>query len=687
MNYLLIPISNLVLDQVIKIDEVIIFPCYYENINTIHFDLDIKDEEIRTLKNLINLNKVLIDSCGDLGINLAMLKIQDDINCINNIDSFLEKNIYHVNRLLDYIRIQYCNFNNKETLIGIPGLMNNYRQAFYFDNSLNLISTIKGKHILYFMQPGIGLDISTYPGWKDNKIYSALINNRDDEVYLEFRTILSRACYSMHIIDINRCFCYLFSTVERMGSQKYCKFEERKKRIISFISDSQEEFNLLSNQFYFYSKSVRTEIIHKGKNILDIIPIAKTNEIINNLFLLIVRFSLKVINSNIYTFNDLDNYLKEDVKHFEYKTPKLPKTNFTSEIILGDNEFTFIAPINNLSFNKILKLGNTLFIPKNSAKTYCDKLPWVYSQFVLGESLQNIEELETPDHKIINLAEFKDLEEDYILALQSALSCKEIFELNQKSSIAIIFNQPYLNDSDYSPVKSSEFCDYLCNNINKELNYLILSNCDIRIKELLPSQAGLLNNFRILYYFDYIYRSTDSILGKVYNQYIESDKLFIIPDNFEITDKVLYKCLYNNRKDEISFLCSTALTRLCECYYINDYTIMVSYLFDILDMLDPEDTEGSKLKSRIFPFVFNTKNEYSEACTHFKKIRNSYRNPLIHHGKSIYDLISTEEEIYTLFDYIKNIIISFCKAVFSSNAKTFDELEIEREKRKRFLNL
>lgn len=224
MNYLLIPISNLVLDHVIKLYEVIIFPCYHENFSMLYYDLDIKDEEIKTLKNLIKLNKDFINSCGDLSINLAMLKIQDNINCIDNIDSFLEKNIYHVNKLLDYIRIQYCNFNNKETLIGIPGLINNYRQAFYFDYSLNLIKSIKGKQILYSMQPGIGVDISIYPGWKDNEIYTALINNRNDEVYLEFRTILSRACYSMHIIDINRCFCYLFSTVERMGSQKYCKW-------------------------------------------------------------------------------------------------------------------------------------------------------------------------------------------------------------------------------------------------------------------------------------------------------------------------------------------------------------------------------------------------------------------------------------------------------------------------------
>lgn len=687
MNYLLIPISNLVLDHVIKLNEVIIFPCYHENFSMLYYDLDIKDEEIKTLKNLIKLNKDFINSCGDLSINLAMLKIQYNINCIDNIDSFLEKNIYHVNKLLDYIRIQYCNFNNKETLIGIPGLINNYRQAFYFDYSLNLIKSIKGKQILYSMQPGIGVDISIYPGWKDNEIYSALINNRNDEVYLEFRTILSRACYSMHIIDINRCFCYLFSTVERMGSQKYCKFEERKKRIISFISDNQEKFDSLSSQFYFYSKSVRTEIIHKGKNILDIIPIDKANQIINNLFLLIVRFSLKVINSNIYTFNDLENSLQEALKRFNYKTPNLPKNDFIFESILDDTEFTFIAPINNLSFNKILKLGDALFIPKDSAKTYCDKLPWVYSQFELGESLENIAELETSDHKIIDLSEFKDLSEDCILTIQSALSCKEIFELNQKSPIAIIFNQPYLNNSNYDFVKSFEFCDYLCNNINKQLSYLILSNCDIRDKESLPSQAGILNTFRILYHFDYIYNSIDSILGRIYNQYIESDKLFIIPDNFKITDKILYRCLYNNRNDEISFLCTTALTRLCECYYINDYTIMVSYLFDILDMLDPEDTEGTKLKSHVLPFACNTKNEYYQACNQFKKIRIYYRNPLIHSGKSIYDLISTDEEIYKLFDYMKNIIISFCKTVFSSNAKTFDELEIEREKRKRYLNL
>lgn len=688
MNYLLIPISNLVLDKVIKLDNIIILPCYCENLDKIDFDYDIDEENINNIKSLIISNTPLITICKECEINLAILKIETDLDSINNIDIFIESKIYLVNRSLDYVRIQYCNFNNKETLIGTPGLINNNRQVFYWNYSLKSIEKINGKPFLYSMQPGIGLDLTCLEyNWKDNKFYPALSSDRDDEVYLEFRTILGRACDAMHIIDINRCFCYLFSTVERMGSKKYCRFEIRKKKILSFISNNQKEFDVLSKQFFYYSKTVRTDIIHKGKNILDIIPIKETSKIINGLFLLIIRFSLQVINSNIYTFDELDNILEKSIERYEYITPTLPLIKYNMESLLEyDSDFAFIATIANLNIKKILKLGNTLLIPKNPIKNF-DNYAWVYALYEQGIEINFDSTLTTPDNTIIELDEFKDLCDEDIMAIQSALCCKEISELNKKSCLSITFNQPFLIDTDYNPIKYFEFCDFLCSNINKELNYLILSLANIRNKEFLPSQAGIFDGFRVIYKLHYYYHIAEGIPGRVYSQYNESRTEFAIPDNFKITDKTLYDCLYNNRNDEIYYLCKTALNRLCECYYINDYTIMITYMFDILDMLDPEDTEGKELKSHVLPFICNSKQEYHQACNKLKTIRNNYRNPLVHYGKSIYDLISTEDEIYTLFDDLKHIIVSFCKTVFLSNAKNFADLEVEREKRKTFLNL
>lgn len=683
MHYLLIPISNLILEKVIKLDDVIIFPCYFENLSELYFDYDVEEEK-DTVLSLIKSCPFIFNMCRDLGVNLAIFKNNIDFNEITNINNFIESKLYTLNRLLDYIRINYCTFNNRETLIGLPGLINKRKEVFFYDSSFRFIKSVKCKPNFYSTQPGIGLDASSIDCSKNNnEIYTALNNTRTDEVYKEFRTILARACNAMHIIDINRCFCYLFSTVERMASRKYCKFENRKKRVISFIANSQSEFNLLNNQYYFYSKAVRTEIIHKGKNILSIIPLNEANNILNNLFALVVRFSLNVINSNIHTFDILDATLDNAILKYTYNKPELPTLNCEFQSFLDNSNSTFIAPIANINSSKILKFGNTILIPKNYRKNFF-KLTDVYACFEQGIEDRYVE---GSDNTLIDLYEFKDLNLQDIINVQSALTNPDIYNMNETSALAIISNQPFLSDSSWSPIRYFEFCDFLCSNIDKSLSYLILSNIDINNNQVLPSKSGIYNNFRVLYRFNYETSILDGIPGKVYNQYIEPENEFIIPLDFEITDKTLYDCLYSDRDDEVYSLCKTALSRISECYYINDYTVMLSYMFDILDMLDPEDTEGNKLKAHVLPFVCNSKEEYHKVSMELKNIRNSYRNQLTHYGKNIYDLISTENEIFELFNTLKVIIISFCKSVFLTNAKTFDELKIECNKKKAELHL
>lgn len=96
-----------------------------------------------------------------------------------------------------------------------------------------------------------------------------------------------------------------------MGGQKYMRFQDRKKRIISYISNSQHQYDVLNHQFYFYSKEVRTEIIHKGKNLIDMIPLNKINSLLQNLLLLIYDFCVAVISSGITTMAALETALNQ----------------------------------------------------------------------------------------------------------------------------------------------------------------------------------------------------------------------------------------------------------------------------------------------------------------------------------------------------------------------------------------
>ncbi|MDF2883254.1 MAG: hypothetical protein K0R54_3811 [Clostridiaceae bacterium] len=70
MNYLLISISNLLLDMVIELNDMIIIPCYLEGIAEINFEYDINEENKKIIKSLIGYNKQFIIECGQYGINL-----------------------------------------------------------------------------------------------------------------------------------------------------------------------------------------------------------------------------------------------------------------------------------------------------------------------------------------------------------------------------------------------------------------------------------------------------------------------------------------------------------------------------------------------------------------------------------------------------------------------------------------
>ena len=191
----------MILEKVIKLDDVIIFPCYFENLSELYFDYDVEEEK-DTVLSLIKSCPFIFNMCRDLGVNLAIFKNNIDFNEITNINNFIESKLYTLNRLLDYIRINYCTFNNRETLIGLPGLINKRKEVFFYDSSFRFIKSVKCKPNFYSTQPGIGLDASSIDCSKNNnEIYTALNNTRTDEVYKEFRTILARACNAMHMLS------------------------------------------------------------------------------------------------------------------------------------------------------------------------------------------------------------------------------------------------------------------------------------------------------------------------------------------------------------------------------------------------------------------------------------------------------------------------------------------------------
>lgn len=85
--------------------------------------------------------------------------------------------------------------------------------------------------------------------------------------YITKRICLAEACEALQIIDETRCFIFLFSKIDGMGLCDTYSFTNNKKRILSIIAKNQLDFDRISSQLYFYSKEIRTEIVHKGRKI------------------------------------------------------------------------------------------------------------------------------------------------------------------------------------------------------------------------------------------------------------------------------------------------------------------------------------------------------------------------------------------------------------------------------------
>lgn len=675
MSYFLIPITNLIIEQNLIFKDTIIIPIYQTK--------QVKEckKTYPEIYSIITNNQSFYEQSSEHMLNICFIKTDNHQPC----EADFELAITIVNQALDYIRFSFCRLDIRDTLPGIPGIVDNNRYCLFYNSENNTLSKFPLSPYFYSLQPGIGLDLDYLIDYENEEIYKVFNSPRTDEVYTEYRYILSRACYSFHITELNRCFCYLFSTVERMGGQNYMRFQDRKKRIISFISNSQHQYDILNHQFYFYSKEVRTEIIHKGKNLSDMIPLNKINSILQDLLLLIHDFCVAVISSEITTMSALEIALDQKIALFGYNVPSNEIEHVTHSDLcsLDYKKHVFFAEMPNLNIEFTLKQGNIIYLPMNSIKNFY-KYYWNYVYLDIMEDMLSTE----TEHPIIEWNNSKlELDEQFATftaydldVVLNTIKLQEVQEINAHSAIAIIVDEPFLKDTTWDFKSYSTYADIICDKISHGLDYIILSTLDISQRNSLPSLAGIKDTIRFAFMLDDMENVIHPIPGKVFAQYCSSPDSFIIKKDFRIDNILLFNAIFNTRNDEIAILCKNALKRIVDCYYISDYTIQITYMFDILDMLDPNDTEGKYLKSHVLPFIAVNKTDYHQKCKNFKSLRSKYRNPLIHYGKSIYDLTTNQAEIYDIFNQLKQIIISYCEAIINLNVHSFSLLNVELEK-------
>ena len=608
----------------------------------------------------------------------------DELDTCEDAIKLVEHLIKPVDYALDSLRISLNTFAFHEQVIGTPGFYEGNKVAVVLSDNFESYKIIKGKKLYYELSEGIGCDATGF--YTDEN--DILLHFREDEVYTKYRNILHRLFKAIQIYDVNTCFAYLFSTIEGLDCSTSYNFQTKKIRILSFIVKNQNEFDILSQQFYFYSKTVRTEIIHAGKSLYDILPWKKIYNLLDNLYLLVVKFCMASIKSGATTFSELDEKICEKCNEFLYSSPN-------SDIAISEMPVTvfgkcdYFAEVNNLNITTCLKIGETLFLPANSK----DKVKEFYEVYEHGLELcleygldEKVLKVDSyfPNYHLFS--KFNIEEKSFTVWDVDVILTTLLRKISIDAPFAIIENQSYWKSptNGFSSSFYSEFSDIICNTIQKALNYLILSS-EIKKDTILPSKVGI-NDTRIR--AAYINPAGSSQIyclpGRVYGEYIEPNTPFIP----SLTDcsETLYNCFFGSRSDEVYSTNRDALNRIAESIYFQDTNQTILTIFDAMDMLYPTTYDGNKLIKRIATFCCNTQTEKTILVNDLKNLRENVRNPLLHSGKSIIDLQLNEDGAYTIINTIKNIVIKYCENIYMLDIHTFKDLR-EEEKRKNKLLL
>ena len=284
MKLYLLPIQQVLLEYVVKLGEVIFFPGTTERNDIIVSTLN--EEEKKILEKIIIKNENFFYSMGNVAY--ILITSEYDVDTIKADTNILNKILQEANRSLDYIKIMECPFARPEYYLGVPGLIETRKYIISINDNCELEFFIEGEEYYYSMQKGIGLDISVKE-FTDHVLYNVLFSHRKDEVYNRFRNLIAETCEALRIIDESRCFVYLFSKVDGMGLCDSFHFKENKKRVVSVIAENQHEFDFFSSELYFYSKWIRTEVVHKGRKIDELVSLDKAKDMNQVLFNIIIK--------------------------------------------------------------------------------------------------------------------------------------------------------------------------------------------------------------------------------------------------------------------------------------------------------------------------------------------------------------------------------------------------------------
>lgn len=307
----IIPIENLFVEGFVNLENIWFLPSYLYDEEELPFDADdIGNEIIEQVYNILN-NCAYEYKENYQQYSIAILEYpftEEEFSNNAPIEDFytLEKVCYKVDRALDQIRLSKCNFLNKEMLPDIAGIIGKYQRGIVVNTENNYSREMLGKVYGIYSLPGIGLEIDGYDIECDEVHKKLFKTDRNDPVFLKCRNAITRINEAYYFNNLNTSFVYLMSTLEMLASDNYMQFKKVKTNIVAFIATSKSDYHKKCEKLRGISEDIRTEIIHNGKSLYDIMDNnSETNKLLGFIVDTIINYCESVVRLEIYDENEL----------------------------------------------------------------------------------------------------------------------------------------------------------------------------------------------------------------------------------------------------------------------------------------------------------------------------------------------------------------------------------------------
>ena len=310
--------------------------------------------------------------------------------------------------------------------------------------------------------------------------------------------------------------------------------------------------------------------------------------------------------------------------------------------IEGDRD-VFVFPIENLVLNKSIKLGKILIIPTGF-----------------------LDECSQEKDKYSGL-------EDYCI---DKMLGDDLIRQNKDVAFVLFKGEYQMNQFD-TTIDSWQYIDDICGEIQNMLVPLFIEKDALPTRNNCFGAVGVYNGIRGGFIYDSAYDEMVSICGRVYSLINSTESPFLLDD--EKVDKEIIDIICSEkRKDEVALGCKSVLVTLGKAMREDDITYMMMDMFDAVDKIYPCEFNIAPKWKWIASFVMDKRSEYDMYHNRLKVIGDLYRTPMYHYGKNAGELFPKEEDVYLLFNEVKDFLVKCVKKMYTTGIISWDSLKMYR---------